>query len=296
MKVAQKSDIDRKELKVSLWCVFMLFAFTAHSQDPIPEFVQNNIDHLEEVKEKISDAQNQKDIMLEVEWTEHMIHDMLIYFSDNAAAYEKALNLEELVAANPETRKHENEDRRNMTMGMLLRNQYRYKEAIPYFKEAARVSREQKDELVFKDAMVHVGECHSRLHQDSTAVSHFHQAIDEIKLLNWEGADISMLLSRQYEYLGKHYFENEKFDTALIWTRKSLRGNSLPNQLASKYLLMAEIMLDNNDPPDSVVHYGHKALKICLEGGFRREELQAYDMLRWGFERKKQYDSGFFYF
>ena len=277
---------------------FFLLGITNHAQVKDSNFLQNQkkkqVLAITGWEEQIISAKKRGDVYSEMmilpELFKHKIRD----FGDNTGAYKDIMCLKKLIEANPNSPaiKQVLPDF-NMTMGMLLRDQYRYDESLVYFLEAVWLAKRDSIFDIYRDTSNHVGEILSLQGKNKDALDQFSKI--ELEGLPFEG-DNKEYLARIYQFKAEHFFRNNQMDSTLYYAKKSLYDLAPLNMKSDRYALIADVYLNVYKEIDSVIYYANKSLDAALDMGAEREEITAHNILRKAYQKNGNFKEANYHF
>lgn len=260
---------------------------------------QDSIKNAQELRilnweKQLESARKRNDLFTEIVILPNLIREKIVSFGDNSAAYELAIQLENLIKENPNQRAVKLvEADFNMLFGMLLRDQLKYRESLRYFEKAMAISKRDSLFDIYRDCSNHVGEIYSLLNENKKALDHFNKL--EKEGLPFEGDNMEFL-TRVYQFKAEHYFRNNNLDSTLYYAKKSLYDNAATNMLSNRYFLIASSYLETNKDLDSVIFYANKSLELAKFTGADREEIYAHYLLKEAYSKKGDFDKAFYHF
>lgn len=286
-----------------LFCISNLIAHAANSnnlhQNTPQTIYQDSIKKLQELKiqsweNQLKSARKRGDLQTEMGVLVELIWSKITNFGDNTSAYELAIELENLIHENPNNSAVKViEADYNMLFGMLLRDQFRYRESLDYFEKAMEISKSDSLFSFYRDCSNHVGELYSLLNENEIALDHFNKL--EKDGLPFEGDNMEFL-TRIYQFKAEHFLRNNNLDSTLYYAKKSLYENAVTNMLSDRYHLIAFCYLETNKDIDSVIYNANKSLELAKSIGADREEIDSHDLLRQAYYKKGDFEKAFYHF
>lgn len=259
-------------LTLNSWSVF------AQTQNAVPPVSDPSQEHIQGLKDQIEVARESNDLSAEFDLRAHLILDIIRLTYDNNLAYEMSLELEDFVDEHPELKGEAPEARRTQVMAMLLRDQFRYTEALEYFRKGKEVAKAHQWYPVYKETNAHVLEALSFLDRDSMVTEYFRESMAELDTFNWPEEETTPMKYRIIQLLGEHYYRNQQYDSSLKYMRISLEEDTDPEFLAARNKIISYVYMDLNKP-DSAIVYAHRSLNYAVDASLQRDEFQALGIL-----------------